>query len=296
MTSYQIPGITQIGERAVSVFAGAKEELETITTDFSTTLGLGQTLQVMVATAGIASHLADFSGNGSGSNIVANVLLNKRFGDAMYLTDEQLANMSKAKQDFLNLQVTAGIRASIANAHSLVTSANFPLVTGIAAKAGSAWTFADFQANVNAVVGLNKLNTSKLTFIATSKTFNMILAGLTATNIAAGSNSIAQAIIGANSFDYLGVHIVKSDNLPSTITAGYFTDTTGVVVGFGVDKYDGNASNGPSVETFADADSGLGYTIRSYYSNDAGSYKIIPYVITGAAVGNANGIIIPSLT
>ena len=60
-------------------------------------------------------------------------------------------------------------------------------------------------------------------------------------------------------------------------------------------ELDTSKANAPEVEAFVDPASGLGYTIRSWYDPSYG-YKMVPYIITGAAVANANGAVIPTLT
>jgi hypothetical protein len=292
-TSISNVNIQTLGQKAVEVFAGSAEELGAFATDFNTSMGLGDTLRIPVATAGTASNLVNFAGDGSSTIITVPVALNSRFGDIVTITDEQLSNLGPAWLSLVKQQVRASIIATLKNAHSLVTTANFTLPTGIVTKAASAWTIDDFATNVGAVLALNKLNPASLYFIATPGVFTQILAGLK--NVYAFDKSLSDALVNANTFKYAGVTIVRSTNLPAAIKGGYFCDGTHIGVGFGIDKLDTSKANAPEVEAFVDASSGLGYTIRAWYDPNYG-YKMVPYVITGAAVANANGAVIPVLT
>ena len=292
-TSISNVSIQTLGQKAVEVFAGSTEELGAFATDFNTGMGLGDTLRIPVATAGTASNLTNFSGDGSSTVITVPVALSSRFGDIVTISDEQLSNLGPAWLSLVKQQVRAAIIATLKNAHALVTVGNFALTTGIGTKAASAWTIDDFSANVGAVLGLNKLNPSSLYFVATPAVFTQILAGLK--NVYAFDKTLSDALVTANTFKYAGCTIIRSTNLPVAIKGGYFTDGTHVGVGFGIDKLDTSKANAPEVEAFVDPASGLGYTIRSWYDPSYG-YKMVPYIITGAAVANANGAVIPTLT
>lgn len=286
--------IQTLGQKAIEVFAGSTEELGLFATDFNTNMGLGDTLRIPVATAGTAAHLANFSGDGSASVITVPVALSNRFGDILTLTDEQLANLGPAIQQVVKQEVRASIIATLKNAHSFVTSANFTLSTGIGSKAASAWTLDDFTSNVGAVLGLNKLNSDTMYFVSQPSVFAALLGGLK--NVYAFDKTLSDALVSAKAFKYAGVTVIRSTNLPAAIKGGYFTDGTHIGVGFGIDKADTSTANAPEIEAFVDDKSGLGYTIRTWYEPSAGGRKVVPYIITGAAVANANGCVIPALT
>ena len=292
-TSISNVSIQTLGQKAVEVFAGSTEELGAFATDFNTTMGLGDTLRIPVATAGTATHLANFSGDGSSTTLSVPVTLSYRYGDIVTISDEQLANLGPAWGQLVKQQVRAAIIATLKNAHSLVTVGNFALTTGIGTKAASAWTIDDFAANVAAVLNLNKLNPDNLYFIANPLVFTNIIAGLK--GFMPGSPALAEALVTGKSFKYAGCTVIKSTNLPAAIKGGYFTDTTHIAVAFGVDKLDSSKTNAPDMEVFVDPSSGLGYTIRAWYNPEVG-YKMVPFIISNAAVANANGCVIPTLT
>lgn len=288
--------ITQlVQDRIIKVYPGYKEELSQFATDINSKNSYGDTVNVLVSTPGTATNLTSLSGAGSANIVPASVVINQKLGEIIALKDEDVYNLGSNIGDVVQQSIDNAIATTIANAHALVTAANFTLVTGVTAKAYSAVTFADFNANINAVQKMtgNRPNLQKLTFVCKPDLFNLIIDGINTGNATFGRQDLSDAIGLGTSFNYKGVKIVRSLNLPASLNGGYFTDGTGLATVFGSDKASDPTVN---IDTVVDADSGLPVTIRSFYDQYLMGTKFVPYIISGTAKANVNGIVIPSWT